>query len=73
MGIAIRIGGLAIGSGQGSLSPPAPWDGTLTDGTETWRIIADDSRRRAFQHTLTATGFAGTEGVDYYTPESEVA
>lgn len=41
----------------------------FTDGTETWRLIADDDEAFNWQHTLTATGFAGTEDVDYYTPQ----
>ena len=41
----------------------------LTDGTETWRLIADDDEAFNWQHTLTPTGFAGTEDVDFYTPQ----
>lgn len=42
---------------------------TLTDGTETWRLIADTDEAFNWQHTLNTTGFSGTEDVDYYTPE----
>jgi len=41
----------------------------LTDGTETWRLIADDDEAFNWQHTLTATAFDGTEDIDYYTPQ----
>lgn len=41
---------------------------TLTDGTETWRLIADTEDCFNWQHTLTETGFAGTEDIDFYTP-----
>jgi len=45
------------------------FNGIFTDGTETWRLIADDDEAFNWQHTLTATGFDGTEGIDYYTPQ----
>jgi len=44
-------------------------NGTFTDGTEIWRWIADDDEAHNWQHTLTPTGFDGTEGIDYYTPQ----
>jgi len=52
--------------GSISLSSTFP---ELTDGTETWRLIADDDEAFNWQHTLTPTGFNGTEDVDYYTPQ----
>jgi hypothetical protein len=45
------------------------FDGIFTDGTETWRLVADDGEAFNWQHTLTPTGFDGTEDVDYYTPQ----
>lgn len=50
---------------KGGSSFPA----TLTDSTETWRLIADTDEAFNWQHTLTITGFSGTEDVDFYTPE----
>lgn len=47
-------------------------DETYTDGTETWRLIADTDEFWNWQHTLTATGFSGTEDIDFYTPEDIV-
>ena len=41
----------------------------FTDGTETWRLIANDDSAFNWQHTLTELGFAGTEDIDYYTPQ----
>lgn len=45
---------------------------TLTDGTEIWRLIADTDEFWNWQHTLTTTGFSGTEDIDFYTPEDIV-
>lgn len=63
MGIGVRI---SIGvKGKGNSGFPA----TLTDSTEIWRVIADTDEAFNWQHTLTTTGFSGTEDVDFYTPE----
>jgi hypothetical protein len=48
------------------------FDGTFTDGTETWRLIADATESFNWQYTLTSTGFNGTENTDYYTPQEIV-
>jgi len=42
---------------------------TFTDGTETWRLIADDGEAFNWQYTLTELGFDGVEDTDYYTPQ----
>lgn len=40
----------------------------LSDGIESWRITARDGAI-AWDYTLTPTGFAGTEDVDWYNPQ----
>ena len=45
------------------------FNGIFTDGTDTWRLIADDSAAHNWQYTLTALGFNGVEGTDYFTPQ----
>ena len=43
---------------------------SFSDGTESWRLVANDEDCFSWQHTLTSTGFAGTEDVDFYVPHS---
>jgi len=42
----------------------------LTDGDCTWRIGARDGEM-VWDHTLTSTGFSGTEDIDWYNAQSE--
>ena len=62
MSIAIRIGGLAVGS-SGGLNPNQGWS-TLNDGTTSIRRYVLDGYGYT-DKTLTSAGFAGTEGVDW--------
>ena len=43
---------------------------SFSDGTESWRLVANDEDCFSWQHTLTSTGFSGTEDVDFYVPHS---
>jgi len=66
MGIAIKIGALAIGSSVINLN--APWR-YLTDGTTTFRREIRDGYL-CLDKTLTPTGFAGLEDTDWTTVKS---
>jgi len=66
MGISIRIGALAIGRGGTSV---VFTEVVFTDDTETWRVIANNGAAFNYQYTLTALGFNGVQGTDYYEPE----
>lgn len=58
------VSSVSGGGGQGVSLPVV-----FTDGTETWRLIADTDEAFNWQHTLTTLGFSGTEYIDFYTPE----
>jgi len=62
MSIAIRIGGLAVGS-SGGLNPNQGWS-TLNDGTTSIRRYVLECYGYT-DKTLTPTGFPGIEGVDW--------
>jgi len=72
MGISFsKINRITIGSRNATLNPSSQ---ILTDGTQEWRIIAEDGELK-WQYAMTALGFDGTESTDgvtgdYYTPES---
>jgi hypothetical protein len=65
-----RLRHSALGLGTAIVFMAAGNTTEFSDGTIRWRLIATDASHFSWEYSLTSTGFAGTENVDYYIPQS---